>query len=72
MRHNPWTEDDNAKIKSLAGKIPASRIAGRLGRTKGAVVVQASKLKISLRTEQHITRPSKKVGQPAGVGDNLR
>jgi hypothetical protein len=62
MMRNPWTEEDNAKLKSLAGKIPASQIAGQLGRTKGAVVVQASKLKLSLRTAQHITRPSKKAG----------
>lgn len=61
MRRNPWTEEDIAKIKNLAGKVPASTIAGELGRTKAALVVQASKLKISLRTEQYITRPTRQV-----------
>jgi hypothetical protein len=45
MFRNPWTDEDNAKLKSLAGKVPASTIAGELGRTKAALVVQASKLK---------------------------
>ena len=64
---NPWTDEDNATLKSLAGKLPAIKIAEQLGRTKGAVVLQASKLKISLRTERHITRPSKRT--MAGSGD---
>ena len=67
MKRNPWTEEDNATLKSLAGKMRASKIAGQLGRTKDAVVLQASKLKISLRTEHHITRPSKKAGRFADV-----
>ena len=60
MKRNPWTEDDNATLKSLAGKMRASEIARKLDRTKDAVVLQASKLTTSLRTEHHITRPSKK------------
>jgi hypothetical protein len=62
MLRNSWTDEDNAKLKSLAGKIQVAMIAGQLGRTKAAVVVQASKLKFSLRTEWHVTRPSKKAG----------
>jgi hypothetical protein len=69
MMRNPWTDEDNAILKTQAGKIPATKIAERLGRTKGAVVLQASKLKISLRTERHITRPSKKTVQMAGGVD---
>ena len=44
-----WTEDDIAKLKSLAGKLSTSEIAAELGRSLGATAVEASKLKISLR-----------------------
>jgi hypothetical protein len=45
-----WTEDDVAKLKTLAGKIPLSQIAAELGRTVGATAAQASKRGIPLRT----------------------
>jgi len=48
MTGQPWTEDDNAKLRSLAGSKPLADVASELGRTEGAVVVQASKLKVSL------------------------
>jgi hypothetical protein len=48
-----WTESDIAKLKSMAGKIPAKEIAAELGRTPGAINVEASKLRISLRTRHH-------------------
>ena len=44
-----WTEDDIAKLKRLAGKVPAKDIAAALGRSRAATVVQASKLRLSLR-----------------------
>ena len=44
----PWSEDDIAKLKSMAGKLSARDIAAELGRSLGATVVEASKLKISL------------------------
>jgi hypothetical protein len=44
----PWSENDIAKLKGLAGKLPAKKIASQLGRTEGATLVEASKLKISL------------------------
>lgn len=44
-----WTEDDIAKLKSLAGKMPATQIAAELGRTYAALIVEASKLGVSLR-----------------------
>ena len=50
-----WTEDDNAKLKSLAGKMPATRLAEELGRSPGATVQQACKLKVSLR-RRHTVR----------------
>lgn len=46
-----WTEADNAKLKSLAGKLPPAEIAAELGRSAGATVAQASKLKVSLKTK---------------------
>jgi hypothetical protein len=52
-----WTEADNAKLKNLAGKHPPAKIAAELGRTVGATVVQASKLKISLSTRGQTGRP---------------
>jgi len=48
-----WTEHDIAKLTSLAGKAPAAYIADQLGRTQAAVVMQASKMKLSLRTRAH-------------------
>jgi hypothetical protein len=40
-----WTEEDIAKLKSMAGKLSLVEIATRLGRTTGATALQASKLK---------------------------
>ena len=48
----PWSEDDIAKLKSMAGKLPAKEIAAELGRSPGATVVEASKLGLSLRTHR--------------------
>ena len=47
-----WTEDDIAKLKRMAGKVPAKDIAAELGRSRGATVVEASNLRISLRCSQ--------------------
>ena len=47
--HSKWTEDDIAKLKRLAGKVPAKDIAAELGRSRGATVVEASMLRLSLR-----------------------
>ena len=43
-----WTEYDNAKLKRLAGTKSLADLAAELGRTEGAVIMQASKLKISM------------------------
>jgi hypothetical protein len=53
----PWSENDIAKLKGLAGKLPAKKIASQLGRTEGATLVEASKLKISLRTRPQLGGP---------------
>jgi hypothetical protein len=52
----PWSEEDIAKLKSLAGRRPAKDIAVALGRSFAATVVAASKLKLSLRTRFHFGR----------------
>jgi hypothetical protein len=52
-----WTEEDIAKLKSMAGKMPAKEIAAQLQRSPGAVCVEASKLKIRLRTRSAVPRP---------------
>ena len=49
----PWTEEEIAKLKSMAGKLALSQIAAELGRTPGATAVEASKLKVSLRTRPY-------------------
>ena len=43
-----WTEDANAKLRSLAGTKAPAAVAAELGRSVGAVMVQASKLKLSV------------------------
>ena len=50
----PWTETDIAKLKSMAGKIPAKDIAAALGRSAAATAVEAS---ISLRTRIYLGGP---------------
>ena len=46
----PWSGDDIAKLKSLAGALPIIEIAAKLRRSPAAVTAEASKLKLSLRT----------------------
>ena len=48
MAYRRWTEDDNSKLRSLAGTKPVHAVAAELGRSSGAVVVQASKLRVSV------------------------
>jgi hypothetical protein len=45
-----WKEDDIAKLKAMAGKVPGERIAAELGRSLGALAVKACELGLSLRT----------------------
>jgi hypothetical protein len=53
-----WSEDEIAKLKSMAGRFPSEKIATELGRTPGAITVEASKLKISLSTRTIEPRPA--------------
>ena len=47
-----WKEDDIARLKAMAGKVPGERIAAEFGRTVGAIAIEASKLGLSLRTRR--------------------
>ena len=60
-----WTADDIAKLNELAGKMTPKQIADAIGRTEGAVVVEASKLKVSLRTGRRTGRPPRLNGTEA-------
>ena len=49
MTGRPWTEEDNAKLRSLAGTKPVEAVAAELSRTAGGCSnAKASKLKVSL------------------------
>jgi hypothetical protein len=58
-----WTDDDIARLKSLAGTTPAQDVAAQLGRSLGATAVEASKLKLSLRINRREQRPG--IDEPA-------
>jgi hypothetical protein len=45
----PWTGEELAQLRALAGVVPAAEIAKRLGRTEDAVRVAASARGWSLR-----------------------
>jgi hypothetical protein len=66
----PWSEDDVAKLKSMAGRLPTKEIAAELGRSPGATVVEASKLKISLSMRPYLARPAR-VQEGHSAGRNL-
>ena len=48
MKNQRWTEEDLAKLRSMAGKFPTEEIARALGRTPSAVKMKAYLLKVSL------------------------
>jgi hypothetical protein len=60
----PWTENDIAKLKSLAGKLPVKEIAAELGRSSGTTIVQAHKLGLSLRRSRS-AQPRRDVSAPS-------
>jgi hypothetical protein len=53
----PWTEEDIAKLKIMAGRRKPKEIADKLGRSVGATVRVAAKLRIPLRTRFQFGRP---------------
>ena len=66
--HSRWTEDDIAKLKRMAGKVAAKDIAAELGRSRGATVMEASKLRLSLRCSKR--QQSTRAHQGASVPTN--
>jgi hypothetical protein len=67
-----WSTEDIAKLNDMAQKIPFTEIASQLGRTPGATVVQAHKMKISLRClgrkrrrlPSNETQPARRINLP--------
>jgi hypothetical protein len=55
-QRRPWTKEDIAKLKSMAGRLPAKDIAERLGRSLEATVTVAAKLSLPLRTRAGLGR----------------
>jgi hypothetical protein len=50
-----WTDEENEKIRDLAGRLPPTEISRQLNRTEGSTRVQASKLGISLKLGSKIS-----------------
>jgi hypothetical protein len=46
-----WTTEEISKLKSMAQKYPAAKIAEELGRGTSAVFVKAHELQLSLRVK---------------------
>ena len=44
-----WSEDEIARLRDMAQKMPVRQIAAELGRGVAAVTVKAHELKLSLR-----------------------
>ena len=53
-----WTPEEISKLKSMAQKYPAARIAEELGRGLSATVVKAHELKLSLRMHKPKAGPA--------------
>ena len=60
-----WTAEDVAKLKAMAQKYPAERIAEQLGRSASALAVKAHELKLSLRVRRKDEAPQHDPG-PSG------
>jgi hypothetical protein len=56
-----WTDDDNAKLRSLAGTVPSREVAAHLGRSVAAPMVQASKLKLPLGVRRSTDRSAPQI-----------
>ena len=63
--HRPWTDEDIAKLRSMAGKYPSAEIATALGRGLAATKVMAHKRKVSLSIQRRRgTRPDEQISDP--------
>ena len=54
-----WSNEEVAKLKSMAQKYPTAAIAAQLGRSTAATIVKAHELKLSLRV-----RPDQRTMKP--------
>jgi hypothetical protein len=61
-----WSNEDIAKLKSMAQKYPAAAIAAQLGRSAAATIVKAHELKLSLRVRAKDREPLTEPG-PSGM-----
>ena len=66
-----WTEDDIAKLKSMAGKVLREGIAAELGRSRGALAIKSCELGISLRTKPRAGKGKRRAVQPPEAFVNL-
>jgi hypothetical protein len=48
----PWTDEEVAKLLSMAEKYPSAQIASEIGRPIASVRTKARELNISLRTDR--------------------
>jgi hypothetical protein len=62
-----WTDEDVAKLKSMAKKYPSKQIASEIGRGTGSIRTKAHELSISLR----VNRPQRETGDPGASGLDL-
>ena len=63
-----WSEEDIAKLKSMAQNYPTATIAAELGRSVPATVFKAHGLKVSLK----VVRLKRPVTEPERVGEGSR
>jgi hypothetical protein len=54
-RYRPWTENDLARLRRMAGRYPAEQIAERLGRRLLDINLKAHELRISVRAPERET-----------------
>ena len=80
MTRQAWTDEDNEKLKKLAGKISPKEIARQLNRSEGATRVQACKLGVkSLVVGTEVRRsvhkrplqPKVDIADPVAVADAI-
>jgi hypothetical protein len=58
-----WSPEEISKLKSMAQKYPAAKIAEELGRGISATMVKAHELKLSMRYK----KPAASEAAPAGT-----
>lgn len=68
----PWTEEEVAKLKSLAGSYSTVQIAEELGRRVAGTIAKAAELHISLRKKRTFSVKDKSTcSEPGPAGMDL-